>query len=556
MTGKQQYDSKDLVQEAEDLISDYLEGRGWQSKANLVKRIYAGLADAYCTLFDPRTLRRKANPRAFAREKLVDEAIRSLIEEGVCEKSGAQGREKIRLLEPADELATPLPEATAPAGQTPSSLRDDQSLQGGKAQVPGSMEEVGIRPATDSPSAVNHPQGIAERRTMMLPLGGIRTDGGTQARECLDDAAVADYAEAMRRGTRFPPVIVFHDGSAYWLAEGFHRLAAARQASLTELEAEVRPGTQRDAILYGCSANATHGVRRTNADKRNAVRRLLCDAEWARWSDREIANHCAVSNRFVGEVRRELVAEQQAEPGERATVNGTQSSVRIGGDGRTINTAKIGSGKKKRKPASGSETACPAPEADRITTCTADPETRADDQPAAVEEVPGEVETQALPGLQFCTGAEPAISREDILTRLVALAELIVNQGDDATFQGLLDSLEALQEKERIQQTACLARLAKWLRSVSPGLEERLRKRLAATATTLQARIEAAPKRARGAIRDLLNHFVKWPRDAKTKQLRKQALEDALEGRPGAEALCDDLAPLIKQVEVILQDGR
>ena len=32
----------------------------------------------------------------------------------------------------------------------------------------------------------------------------------------------------------------------------------------------------------------------TNADKRRAVETLLNDAEWATWSDREIARQCGV----------------------------------------------------------------------------------------------------------------------------------------------------------------------------------------------------------------------------------------------------------------------
>lgn len=47
---------------------------------------------------------------------------------------------------------------------------------------------------------------------------------------------------------------------------------------------DVRPGSQRDAILYSLGANAAHGRRRTNADKRRAVQRMLSDEEWSRWS--------------------------------------------------------------------------------------------------------------------------------------------------------------------------------------------------------------------------------------------------------------------------------
>lgn len=60
----------------------------------------------------------------------------------------------------------------------------------------------------------------------------------------------------------------------------------------------------RDAILWSCGANATHGVRRTNEDKRRAVMKLLNDPEWSEsMPDREIARICGVDNAFVGKLR-------------------------------------------------------------------------------------------------------------------------------------------------------------------------------------------------------------------------------------------------------------
>jgi hypothetical protein len=42
-------------------------------------------------------------------------------------------------------------------------------------------------------------------------------------------------------------------------------------------------------VLYTVGANATHGLRRSNADKRRAVSMLLDDPEWAQWSNLAIA---------------------------------------------------------------------------------------------------------------------------------------------------------------------------------------------------------------------------------------------------------------------------
>lgn len=134
---------------------------------------------------------------------------------------------------------------------------------------------------------------------MKLALSQIRLDGGTQSRAALNEQALADYCDAMGDGEVFPPVVVFHDGQAYWLADGFHRVRAAERACLVEIDADVRQGSQRDAVLFSVGANSKNGVPRSPADKRRAVLRLLEDAEWSAWSDREIARQAAVSHEFV-----------------------------------------------------------------------------------------------------------------------------------------------------------------------------------------------------------------------------------------------------------------
>lgn len=134
----------------------------------------------------------------------------------------------------------------------------------------------------------------------------IRRDGGTQPRAGLSEAVVADYAEAKQAGAIFPPLQLVFDGTDYWLWDGFHRDAADQRIGLSESICEVRAGTRRDAVLLAAGANASHGLRRANDDKRRAALLLLGDTEWARWSDREIARRCAVSHDFVSRLRASL----------------------------------------------------------------------------------------------------------------------------------------------------------------------------------------------------------------------------------------------------------
>lgn len=167
-----------------------------------------------------------------------------------------------------------------------------------------------------------------------LDITVIRTDGGTQPRAEVDLFVVDDYAEVMRNGGEFPPVTAFFDGETYWLADGYHRVAAAKKAGLTAIAADVKQGTRRDAVLFSVGANATHGLRRTNADKRRAVEALLRDEEWAQWSDNRIAQVCHVDHKTVARVRSDLSLGNF--PSERiyTTKHGATATMRTGSIGK------------------------------------------------------------------------------------------------------------------------------------------------------------------------------------------------------------------------------
>jgi len=199
-----------------------------------------------------------------------------------------------------------------------------------------------------------------------LPLNTIRRDGGTQMRAEIDVLIVADYAEAYRDGSDMPPLVVFYDGSERWLADGFHRAAGAEKAGFEEIACDVRPGTRRDTVLYACGANAAHGLRRTNADKRLAVETLLHDEEWVQESDNWIAERCGVSDRMVNMVRRDLESASKI----------SKLTQRKAADGKIYNTSNIG----KSKPF--------APQAGQ-TTFLNEPE----DEPEASEEEPDDPDT-------------------------------------------------------------------------------------------------------------------------------------------------------------------
>src|SRR5271169_1225565 len=114
-------------------------------------------------------------------------------------------------------------------------------------------------------------------RLVRLKLDLIRLDAGTQTRAQIDEATVEEYAEAMLRGDKFPPVIVFQNDGEYIMADGFHRFRSARKARLTHILAEIRKGSRQDALRFALGANHKHGLRRTNLDKRRAVEMALAE---------------------------------------------------------------------------------------------------------------------------------------------------------------------------------------------------------------------------------------------------------------------------------------
>lgn len=137
----------------------------------------------------------------------------------------------------------------------------------------------------------------------VMNIGALVLDAKLQSRTEIDEATVADYADNIKMGDDFPPVLVYFDGINYYLTDGYHRYHAHKRAEKVSILCEVVNGTFRDAVLQATGVNSKHGMRRTHADKRKAVMTLLDDFEWSGWSNAEIARQCGVSPTFVANLR-------------------------------------------------------------------------------------------------------------------------------------------------------------------------------------------------------------------------------------------------------------
>ncbi len=130
-------------------------------------------------------------------------------------------------------------------------------------------------------------------KVMMEKIGTL---GANHPRDQVDKDIVNEYAERMKDGAEFPPVVIFRDRDGLeWVADGCHRYEAAKMCGLADIKAVVVEGGERDAILFAVGANAEHGMRRTVADKRKAVTVLVQDKEWRGRGVNWIAQQCKVS---------------------------------------------------------------------------------------------------------------------------------------------------------------------------------------------------------------------------------------------------------------------
>ncbi|MGB0384726.1 MAG: ParB N-terminal domain-containing protein, partial [Ardenticatenaceae bacterium] len=141
-----------------------------------------------------------------------------------------------------------------------------------------------------------------------IALDDITADQSMQQRAKFHDEIISEYAETLRNDGQLAPVKVVRDqNGTLWLWDGFHTLEAAKQAGKATIKAEISRGTRRDAWEKSLSANETHGIRRSRADRQKAVDNALSDREIkisllekdAKYSFRSIAKLCNVGHQTV-----------------------------------------------------------------------------------------------------------------------------------------------------------------------------------------------------------------------------------------------------------------
>jgi uncharacterized ParB-like nuclease family protein len=205
-------------------------------------------------------------------------------------------------------------EEKAAGGDEAGDAGDSLGVPESKPQVPGSSSTIEVR---------------------MVRIADLVLDPAVHVRAKTDQKRVEQYSIAYVAGDPLPAVDVFFDGTAYYVANGYHRVPARKKAGFDEILCNIRKGGKREAILFALGQD--RNLPRSNADKVKAATQLLNDPEWRAWSDAVIGRLCDVTPQFIGKLGKKL--------GVRKTIRKTKA-------GRTINVSKMGAkGKHPADPA-------------------------------------------------------------------------------------------------------------------------------------------------------------------------------------------------------------
>ncbi len=275
---------------------------------------------------------------------------------------------------------------------------------------------------------------ISSMNTRRVKLEDIDIYAGTQTRVATNDEAVSGYAEDMKQGAKFPPILLFFDGSKHYLADGFHRYLAAKRIEEPDILAEVQEGSRTDALVAALGANATNGLYRTNADKRHAAEIAL--EEWPDRSNAYLADICRVSIEMIRRTRKSLgldMPDRVIGKDGKEYPSGVERSPRHGGEERVRDDGGAGSG----SPGGG------APSKKHVNATDTAGGTRNEIEVEARQMIRnGEMDPRELDTLPTAVPTDYAIAAIGILDRI---------RKDDPKFPEALDQIERWVERCRAE---------------------------------------------------------------------------------------------------------
>ena len=195
----------------------------------------------------------------------------------------------------------------------------------------------------------------------LIPINELDKTG-TQVRVSHNEETIASYTEVLNETKFLQPIEVIWDGERPILMDGFHRTEATLRAGFDSIQANIREGTRRDAILGAVEFNKSHGLRLTNADRKKIINIFLDDPEWSQWNDSEIARRVGCHASSVMRHRKELSSAMQKidsskKDGASSAMQKIDFPKKVSRNGKTfeMNTKNIGKKPEKSAPSTPSQ---------------------------------------------------------------------------------------------------------------------------------------------------------------------------------------------------------
>lgn len=139
-------------------------------------------------------------------------------------------------------------------------------------------------------------------------LDKIDHDGSPKVRDEVRKDTVQEYAENYEALVKMPEPVLFEvEKDHYLIGDGWHRIAAMHSLGDKGAQSwifDVQKGSYEDCLVFALQANLRHGVRRSNADKRQCA--ITAVQQFYEKSNEAIASVAGVGPTLVMEVRSEM----------------------------------------------------------------------------------------------------------------------------------------------------------------------------------------------------------------------------------------------------------
>lgn len=112
-------------------------------------------------------------------------------------------------------------------------------------------------------------------KKQLLKISELEFDDDLYPRTSLSDLAAYRYSQAMKAGSKFPPIIVGVFKGKNFVLDGWHRVEATKKLKQDYIEGKVKVYTsRREMFVDAVNFNADHGVQLTPNDQVKIINKL------------------------------------------------------------------------------------------------------------------------------------------------------------------------------------------------------------------------------------------------------------------------------------------